>query len=427
MAQPAMTRRLLPVLLLCALALAPAYAQANCSGPTGIAGTIIFNTTFNVMQYCDGTNWINMGGVASNTAAAGSTGAVQFNTSNALDADSSYFIWDKTNHRLGIGSNTPTVALDIVGAVKISTTLAVTGNVTLSGTGNAVGTITSGTWHGTAIDLANYVTGNLPVANLGSGTSASSSTYWRGDGTWSTPSGTGLSPTLTSGYVFVGNGSNVATGVAMSGDITITSGGITAIGSGKVTNAMLAGSISASKLVGTDIATVGTITSGVWNAGAVTSSGTITGNGSGLTSLNGSNLSSGTVATARLGSGTADSTTYLRGDNTWATPSSGGGAKAWVNFNGVGGATIRSSYNVSSVTRNSTGNYTVVFTTAMSDANYAVSCTTSGDASFASTCYEANTGNNRSNASTASIIMQTTSTAGSAADRSNVNVVVFGN
>jgi len=66
---------------------------------------------------------------------------------------------------------------------------------------------------------------------------------------------------------------------------------ITTGDTGTVTSTMLAGSIANSKLA-TD-------------------------------PLNASNLTSGTVPTARLGSGTANSTTYLRGDNTWATVTGG--------------------------------------------------------------------------------------------------------
>lgn len=52
-----------------------------------------------------------------------------------------------------------------------------------------------------------------------------------------------------------------------------------------------------------------------------------------------------------------------------------GSAKAWVNFNGTGTVAIRASFNVSSVTDNGAGDYTVNFTTAMADANYAVLAT----------------------------------------------------
>ena len=44
--------------------------------------------------------------------------------------------------------------------------------------------------------------------------------------------------------------------------------------------------------------------------------------------------------------------------------------KAWVNFNGTGTVAIREQYNVSNITDNGTGDYTVNFTTAMPDANY---------------------------------------------------------
>jgi hypothetical protein len=46
------------------------------------------------------------------------------------------------------------------------------------------------------------------------------------------------------------------------------------------------------------------------------------------------------------------------------------GCRAWVNFNGTGTVAIRASGNVSSITDNGTGDYTVNFTTAMVDANY---------------------------------------------------------
>jgi hypothetical protein len=50
-------------------------------------------------------------------------------------------------------------------------------------------------------------------------------------------------------------------------------------------------------------------------------------------------------------------------------------AKAWVNFDGTGTVAIRGSFNVSSITDNGTGDYTVNFTTAMPDANYSVNAT----------------------------------------------------
>tara|TARA_R100001086_G_C11780283_1_gene243427 strand:- start:53 stop:436 length:384 start_codon:yes stop_codon:yes gene_type:complete len=47
-----------------------------------------------------------------------------------------------------------------------------------------------------------------------------------------------------------------------------------------------------------------------------------------------------------------------------------GRAKSWINFDGVGTVSIRDSFNVSSLTDNGVGNYTVTFTNAMSNTNY---------------------------------------------------------
>jgi hypothetical protein len=71
--------------------------------------------------------------------------------------------------------------------------------------------------------------------------------------------------------------------------------------------------------------------------------------------------------------GTLTISTLSDGTNsTSATNCIQGSAKAWVNFNGTGTVAIRASYNVSSITDNGTGDYTINFATAFSNTNYAV-------------------------------------------------------
>ena len=59
--------------------------------------------------------------------------------------------------------------------------------------------------------------------------------------------------------------------------------------------------------------------------------------------------------------------------------------KSWVNFNGSGGASARASFNVSSLTRNTTGDYSVTLTNAQIDANYAAVCVGGAGSSAAQT------------------------------------------
>jgi hypothetical protein len=98
-------------------------------------------------------------------------------------------------------------------------------------------------------------------------------------------------------------------------------------------------------------------------------------------------------------------------------------AKAWCNFNGTLSSPItpRASYNVSSVTKNSTGNYTVNYSTALADANYAsiISCS-------APTASRANT---IQLVTLATTTINFTTSFGDAAvgDASTICVAIFGN
>ena len=69
------------------------------------------------------------------------------------------------------------------------------------------------------------------------------------------------------------------------------------------------------------------------------------------------------------GSLTIDTLVDGSGNSTSATNCIQGSAKAWVVYNGSAG-TVLSSYNVTSVTYNSAGNYTINFTNAFADTNY---------------------------------------------------------
>ena len=77
-----------------------------------------------------------------------------------------------------------------------------------------------------------------------------------------------------------------------------------------------------------------------------------------------------TAGSLAFGTTTEDASGNLAFNSGYGSSAVAYGCRAWVNFNGTGTVAIRASGNVSSITDNGTGDYTVNFTTAMVDANY---------------------------------------------------------
>lgn len=97
------------------------------------------------------------------------------------------------------------------------------------------------------------------------------------------------------------------------------------------------------------------------------------------------------------------------------------GCRAWVNFNGTGTVAIRASGNVTSITDNGTGDYTVNFTNAMPDVNFSI-VGTIGASAATGWLTDTSAGNARS---TSTVRINTLSSAPALQDTAFVNVAIF--
>lgn len=128
--------------------------------------------------------------------------------------------------------------------------------ITLMCNGATWESATGGGLDDNAVTNAKMADDAIGIPELSATGTASGTTYLRGDNTWATP--TFSLPALTSSNIWVGDGSNTASAVTMSGDATLSNTGVLniannaiigpEISAGAVTNSHLAGSIALSKI-----------------------------------------------------------------------------------------------------------------------------------------------------------------------------------
>ena len=197
----------------------------------------------------------------------------------------------------------------------------------------------------TALTLTNAT--GLPVGGISATGTPSSTTYLRGDGSWATVTSSGgtvtsVGQTFTGGLISV-SGSPVTTSGTLALTVAGTSGGVPYFSSASTWASSAALAANALMVGGGAGAAPSTITTGT---GVVTALGINVGT-AGAFVVNGGALgtpSSGTLTNATglpvggiSATGTPSSTTYLRGDGTWATVTSSGGTVTSVSQTFTGG------------------------------------------------------------------------------------------
>ena len=122
---------------------------------------------------------------------------------------------------------------------------------------------------------------------------------------------------------------------------------------------------------------------------------------------------------------TVTSTGNLQFNSGYGSVATAYGCRAWVNFNGSGTVAIRASGNVSSITDNGTGDYTVNFTTAMPDTNYCFTGAATYLTGTSSTSMAVVSGRSGFSPTTSALRVITLFANGSPTDCDIVNVAVF--
>lgn len=361
--------RVFAIAVLVAGFILPSVAYA-CTGPAGAEGEMVYDSTHKAMVFCDGTNWVSMGGGGGGTdtlagLGCGTTEIPEYDGTDwqciSTPGGGGASVWLDNGPggpaeiyynggNIGIGTNDPPTELYVHSAGVSESIVSTAGDAAseqatlgLLTSSDGVNTYAAGT-KGWQIYARGNTYGGGNENDLGVG-------YWNGSA-WINP----LYIDSLTGYVGIGT-ANPAYMAHVVGGLGVSSTNTSLFlefspvftGSGNAANENkfrlmstgLSDSTQGYKFSWRNddstprIDTLlfhknGYIGIGKTPSTALDVNGTakatlFEGSGASLTALNATNLGSGTVPVGRLGaSGTPSATTYLRGDNTWQTPSGGG-------------------------------------------------------------------------------------------------------